>query len=90
VFPIEERHRRDNIPAAASRELILLSSDNMTGGRSLEIPFSRSVRGVVKVMETNDEVALGSGKHAKVQNRTITTGLHLETGGRKRGQIASH
>ena len=60
------------------------------GGQALDVPFPWGGKRFIEIVDVEDQAALGRGKGAEVREVGIATGLHLDAGVRRVGQVGGH
>jgi hypothetical protein len=71
-------------------EVPLASCDLEACGETLHIPFEWARARLVEVVEVEDEITLGGGKGAEVQQVRVPRELHPRAGSGRAGQVVRH
>ena len=71
-------------------DAVLAAGDLEAGGQSLDVPLPRAGRGLVEVVDIEEEVTLRRTEDPEIRHVGIAAELHIEPGGRCRGQILGH
>jgi hypothetical protein len=72
-------HSRTAVRESASGQLVIASGDRETDGQPFQIPFPRRWQRFIKVVQIEDQISLGGGKQAKIQQVAVSTGLYPKT-----------
>ena len=81
------QHRRRDSPGAKS---VVPAGDHETGRQAFDVPFPRAGQRLVEIVHVENQIPLGRGKHAKVQQVAIAAQLHPQAGRRRAGQVGRH
>ena len=76
--------------AGVVRLTIVPRSDQKAHDQALQVPLPRCGKRLVEIVEIEDQVALGRCKSAEVEQVAVAARLHVDAGGRHRGEIVRH
>ncbi len=71
-------------------EALVAGGNGEAGRQALDVPLERGRERLVEVIDVEDQVAVGRGKHAEVQQVRVTAGLHPDVGRGGMGEIPCH
>ena len=91
---IASRYARDralhDAPAPLLRELVLAARDLEARGQPLHVPFPRTGRRLVEVVDVEEQVTLRRAEDPEVREMRIAADLDVQPRVRGRGQIGGH
>jgi hypothetical protein len=68
----------------------MATRDDDAGSEPLQIPFPRSGKGLVEVVDVENDVALRRREPSEIQQVGVASGLHDYSGPRSMRQIGRH
>jgi hypothetical protein len=77
-LPVRAQPAPHDSVALLARELVLAAGDLQTGGQALDVPFPWAPRGLVEVVDVEDEATLGRPEGAEVRQVRVAAGLNAQ------------
>ena len=90
VLAVRAGHGEDGVFTLRVAESGLAKTENDAGGEALEVPFPRSGKSLIKIVDVEEQATFRTGEAAKIGGVAIATGLDANARGGSVREIPGH
>jgi len=90
VLAVRSHQSRDDPDPVLRAVAVRLPGNHERDREAFDVPFERCVQGLVEVIDPEEEIPLGRGQEAEIEQVAVAAGLDTETACRRRGKVLSH